>query len=827
MSFICVLFSVFCVLSIAVSPLPAYIHSMPEISNKKLILRGLAGIVFALLGFLVLHLSPHRQVMHSEISISEIIERAESVKARSSLADMDLPRNLSVADNNGLARYAQLYDRENSSRGYSPLKVTVNYVGDIDVQMRENGIRITSDTEKDAKLSLTYDSRGVLRGFTYRNPLKVDSTILSDSIALEIANSFLKKNGFNFELGADNEEVRDIKRGVQSIQYLREMPLSKDLMSKYTLKLVGKKVAEFENTVTIKKDVLKKSDLINSLNTGSIVLMVVIWLLIFVIMMIQFFRRLRHDEIEFRRAVWVGLIFGVLMLLALYGSTGFKWDGLLGGVFAGGFFGGLLMLLFAVSDAYCRDHDPQKIALSDLLLQGHLRIRETGHAVLNGFWIAGATFLAAVVIGWLLEEFKLGYFIFNDEDEWVFNEGLTAFSMLDEWLPNAAITTLTALVFAPLYLRNQLKDSWVLRIVLTIVFAILSQHLFQYEPRWIAFLAILPVAWYWSHVAYKYDMITLLLTLLILGYLLGVAAIRFVPDGYLNVVFISGGVLATLLFIAGIFFAMSPRRISDYANYVPPYVSQMAEKQRVFNELEIARNIQSRFLPQVNPTVPGLAIASICRPANEVGGDYYDFVHNENKLHVIVGDVSGKGVSAAFYMTMTKGIVKTLAKSITKPSQMLSEINEVFYQNTPRNIFISLLYGVFDMKKQELRFARAGHNPLLVWKASGSETSLLSPGGLAIGMDGGDVFRDVIQEQVIPFESGDTFVFYTDGISESMNAKDEEYGEERLTEVLKSCKEDSAEAVLQKINTAIGEFTGDTPQHDDFTMVVIKVDDLS
>jgi len=800
---------------------------MPQESNQKFILKGLAGIIFALLGFLVLHLTPHREAIATHISISELVERAEKVMNKSSLAEMGLAQRVSVEHDKSLSRYAQLHDRGNSSREYSPLRLTVSYIRDLDIEMRENGIRISSDTDKDAKLRLSYDSNGVLRGFTYRNPLNVDSTNLSDSEALELANAFLAKNDFDFRLESGDEEIRDIKRGVQSIQYLREMPLSDDLVGEYTLKLVGKKVVEFENTVTIKKDLLKKTDLINSLNTGSIVLMVVIWLLIFIVMMIQFFRRLRHDEIEFRRGVWVGLIFGVLILLAIYSSTGFEWDGLLGGFFGGGFFGGMLMLLFAVSDAYSRDYAPEKIALSDLLLQGHIRIRETGHAVLNGFWIAGITFLAACAISYLLEELQLGYFVFNEEDEWVFNEGLTAFAMLDEWLPNAAITTLTALVFAPLYLRNQLKDTWVLQVVLTVVFAILSQHLFQYEPRWISFLAMLPLAWYWSKVAFKYEMVTLFLTVLILGYLLGVSAIRFVPDGYLNVVFITGGILAVLLFMAGIFFAMSPRRISDYENYVPPYVSKMAEKQRVFNELEIARNIQARFLPQVNPSVSGLAIASICRPANEVGGDYYDFVHNEDKLHVIVGDVSGKGVSAAFYMTMTKGIVKTLAKTITRPSQMLSEINEVFYQNTPRNIFISLLYGVFDMKKRELHFARAGHNPLLVWKSSGEQTSLLSPGGLAIGMDNGKVFREVIQEQVISFEPGDIFVFYTDGISESMNSKDEEYGEERLSEILKNCREDSAETVLQKINTAIGEFTGDTPQHDDFTMVVIKVDDLS
>ncbi|MEL6823986.1 MAG: hypothetical protein AAFP70_19695, partial [Calditrichota bacterium] len=331
---------------------------MPQESNQKLILQGLAGIIFALLGLLVLHFTPHREAISTHISISDLVERAEKVMSKSSLAEMDLSKRVSVEHDRGLSRYAQLYDRGNSSREYSPLRLTVSYIRDLDIEMRENGIRISSDTDKDAKLRLSYDANGVLRGFTYRNPLNVDSTDLTDRRALEIANSFLEKNGFDFRLEPGDEEVRDIKRGVQSIQYLRAMPLSDDLVSEYTLKLVGKKVIEFENTVTIKKDILKKSDLINSMNTGSIVLMVIIWLLIFVIMMIQFFRRLRHDEIEFRRAVWVGIIFGVFMLLALYGSTGFQWDGLLGGVFAGGFFGGLVMLLFAVSDAYSRDHDP-------------------------------------------------------------------------------------------------------------------------------------------------------------------------------------------------------------------------------------------------------------------------------------------------------------------------------------------------------------------------------------------------------------------------------------------------------------------------------------
>ncbi|MGH1363873.1 MAG: PP2C family protein-serine/threonine phosphatase [Calditrichia bacterium] len=789
------------------------------------ILRGVAGILLSSLGLLLFYFAPHSKAMRFDVPVEELVAKADAVLSKSTLAEYNLPRHVRVDHNESLSRYAQVHDRDSDRHQYSPILISVLYQKSLEIEFEDSGIRISSDTDKDAKLRLTYDANGVLRGFVYQNPLSVDSSKVSDGEALEIANLFLQLNGFDFQLNRDHEEVRDIKRGVQSIKYVHEMPISDALVSKYSLKLIGKKVASFENKVSISNPALKKGELMDTANTGVFLVTLLVWLFFFVVMMIQFFRRMKHEEIEFRRAFWVGLLFGLFIFLAIYASTGFEWDGLLGGFFGGGFFGGLVMLMFAVSDAYGRDHDPDKIALSDLLLQGHVRIRETGYAILNGLWIAGITFLAAALVAFILEQLQISYFVFKDEDQWIFADGLNALQALDEWLPNAAMTTLTALLFAPLYLRNQLKNSKVLTAVISIVFALLGLHLFQYEPTWISVLATLPLAWYWAKLVFKYELVTLFVGLLMTSLYFSLSAIRFVPDGYSNIVFVAGSVIVVLLFAAGIFFSFSDRGISDYKHYIPPYVSMMAEKQRIFNELEVARNIQSRFLPQENPSVPGLDIASICRPAMEVGGDYYDFVHVNNDLHVIVGDVSGKGVSAAFYMTMTKGIVKTLAKSIRNPAKMLSEINEVFYKNTPRNIFISLLYGVFDMEKRELCFARGGHNPLLVRKKSDGSTLFLTPGGLAIGLDNGDVFNEVIQEESIPFLPGDLFVFYTDGISESMNAQDEEFGDERLSEVLNKCVAESAAEAMEKINSAIGEFTGDTAQHDDFTMVIVKIDE--
>ncbi|MCB0276475.1 MAG: serine/threonine-protein phosphatase, partial [Calditrichaeota bacterium] len=187
-------------------------------------------------------------------------------------------------------------------------------------------------------------------------------------------------------------------------------------------------------------------------------------------------------------------------------------------------------------------------------------------------------------------------------------------------------------------------------------------------------------------------------------------------------------------------------------------------------------------------------------------------------------DVSGKGVSAAFFMTLTKGILKTLARSLRSPAKLLAELNSIFFENTPRQIFISMLVGLFDLEKKQLTFARAGHNPLLVSKGRESTALELMPKGLAIGMDGGTLFRRIIEEAQVEIESGDVFLFYTDGLSEALNSRGEEFGEERLCQIVSNVGDgESAAQILHRILEEIDGFTGDTPQHDDLTMVVVRV----
>jgi serine phosphatase RsbU (regulator of sigma subunit) len=335
---------------------------------------------------------------------------------------------------------------------------------------------------------------------------------------------------------------------------------------------------------------------------------------------------------------------------------------------------------------------------------------------------------------------------------------------------------------------------------------------------------MLPFAIYLAYVVYKYDLFTVLLSLFTFYYLIDFSLVSLLPDGFLSIPGVVLAVSVIFMLAVGLYLFYSKVSSKDFEKYVPEYVSRIAERERFLKELEIARSVQMRFLPQSVPAFPNLEIACICRPAMEVGGDYYDFVRDGDQcLSVVIGDVSGKGVSAAFYMTMAKGIIKTLSKSNKLPKELLTEMNTIFYENAPRDVFISVIYGQFDMKQRKLTFARAGHNPLIVRKRMIGEPELINPKGLAIGLESGQLFSTTIEERSLSIEPEDVFVFYTDGISESMNKNGEEFGEERLGQIISQNAHHSAQTILDKITQEINKFAKNTTQHDDFTMVVVKV----
>ena len=190
---------------------------------------------------------------------------------------------------------------------------------------------------------------------------------------------------------------------------------------------------------------------------------------------------------------------------------------------------------------------------------------------------------------------------------------------------------------------------------------------------------------------------------------------------------------------------------------------------------------------------------------------------------MVIGDVSGKGIPAAFYMTLTKGLLKSQARTLISPRDILINLNELFYENAERGVFISMIYGIFDLKRQSLTFARAGHNPMILRRSGKGAPEELESAGLALGLEKGQLFSKTIEEKTIGIQKGDIFLFYTDGLNETQNVLRDEFGEDRLLHVVQTFGNLSAESVLAKIQQEIQSFADRAPQHDDMTAVVIKV----
>lgn len=251
---------------------------------------------------------------------------------------------------------------------------------------------------------------------------------------------------------------------------------------------------------------------------------------------------------------------------------------------------------------------------------------------------------------------------------------------------------------------------------------------------------------------------------------------------------------------------------------------QRAERERLVAEFDVARHAQQRMLPAHPPQIPGYEIAASCRPAREVGGDLYDFLILPNeRIGIVVADVSGKGVPAALYMTLTKGLLASIAENESDPAAILREVNRHLYKVCGRKMFVTMILGVLDPATQTLTYARAGHNPG-VWRCVQSRTdTLLRAPGLGLGLNKGKLFDRTLRLESIRIEPGDAVVLYSDGITEAMNYVQDEYGEERLLASIASADGLSAAQTQEMILADVNQFLGEVPPQDDMTLVVVRV----
>jgi len=246
------------------------------------------------------------------------------------------------------------------------------------------------------------------------------------------------------------------------------------------------------------------------------------------------------------------------------------------------------------------------------------------------------------------------------------------------------------------------------------------------------------------------------------------------------------------------------------------------EKQKIERDLDLARKIQQGLLPQCIPDMHGLDICGEMIPAMQVGGDYYDLIQiSDSKLFVVVGDVSGKGLSASLYMTKLQTMIKLSCSDNKSPKEILIDINRRIYEEMDRSSFVTISLALFDLENKTLRFCRAGHMPVLM--ASNGTVQSYRTQGLGVGIERGIVFEKSLVEEEVKLSPGQIYAFFTDGVTEAMNEKNELFGDENLNSILKNKSKFRSSDIVNEIWSSVKSFRGEAEVNDDMTMVVVKV----
>jgi phosphoserine phosphatase RsbU/P len=246
---------------------------------------------------------------------------------------------------------------------------------------------------------------------------------------------------------------------------------------------------------------------------------------------------------------------------------------------------------------------------------------------------------------------------------------------------------------------------------------------------------------------------------------------------------------------------------------------EAAQRERAHREIEIAREVQERLFPQELPSINGATLAGMCRPALGVGGDYYDVIALEDgRIGLAIADVSGKGISAALLMASLRASLR--GATLDAPQDLavlMGKVSHLVYEASASNRYATFFFGTYDPGSGRLQYVNAGHNPPLVMREN-SQTLRLAAGGPVIGL-----LTDTYYEQhEIHLQPGDILVTYTDGISEAMSSADEEWGEERLEVAVRQTVGDAG-SIVKQVFQAVDAFTAGAPQHDDMTLLVMKL----
>lgn len=501
---------------------------------------------------------------------------------------------------------------------------------------------------------------------------------------------------------------------------------------------------------------------------------------------------------------------------------------LLGPIFAvifagvGGFI--LIFLISVYASSISQEVWPQKLKQLNLLRKGYIINQPLG-----------MTFIRSVLYGLIVGGIYVMYTGFIPHngliwtDEYVFYTDQTTLSsvhLLSSSIFGAIFFLFNFILGLNTLIFRKFRKGWVSILIIMSLWTIGGFITFEIINFWYNLPLVMIVGLFVGALFWYHGPITAILSFVLFElFVVSISGlwVTSTPDFWNMIVLIA--VPAGFLFI-GLRGIKSNTTSEELPDYIPSYLIELANRERMVRELEIARQVQLSFLPEKTPIYDGIQLSADCHPASEVGGDYYDFLPtSDGRLGLVIGDVSGKGIQAAFYMTLIKGFTQSLSDEMADPGNFLGRVNKLFYRNAKRGTFISMIYGVLDIKKKKFRFSRAGHNPLILVRGASKEVEMVKSDGLAIGLINDSRFEQSLNDVEIDLQPGDMIIMYTDGYTEAMNYGKELYGEERLLEIIRLNAGCSAEEMLQFINNDVSTFTGGSSQSDDMTIIIAKLSD--
>lgn len=694
--------------------------------------------------------------------------------------------------------------------------------------------RITNNKNNDEKIQLVfdYDTQGKLVSFENYNPhpeSKRDFSIdelkaFSDSL---IFRKTIFSNAEFIKIKINNSDFYNAENG----RYWKDVELNDEVEINYSL-----------NDEIIKEDinisVLFKKGFLISIKSNypigrmgsyesqsvfiNVIIKAVIVIVTIIIALIALFRRVRSGEIGFKIAGFISSFVFLISIFALFGSDGntsFLMK-VLNVFLSSVLISGILFVVWSITEVLIRESWPGKLSSFDLLINNNFNHSLIGENLIIGV-SSGLLFTGiqcAVTFG-LLNVYSFSIPQTSSSLSYISSDfPLVNISASGILLAIGLIVPFVGLI--PALISKKISSNLLIVILSAVTFGAFR---FGIELDMVHNIVLFfTVSVLFVFLFLKTDLLTVIITLFVnILFYQNIVFFNFGSMTFLNTALaFSFGIV--LLFGFALICFYSKDKIANPLLLAPHYVRSISERERLIEEINSARDVQNSFLPRIMPEFEGLDIAAACKPAIEVGGDYYDFQEiSEDELSFVIGDVSGKGTKAAFIMTLLKGFIKALYKLADQPKELLINLNNLFIDNVPKGNFVTVLLGKINVKDKTLKFSSAGHNPLIYRKNNG-EILELNPDGMAIGLTRNSLFESNLKEIEIKYEPGDLLVTYTDGFTEAMNRKKEEFGIEKFKHIIDIFSDVESAEMLDLLIKHTDRFRGYAKQHDDMTIIIIN-----